>query len=59
MFLIIFFYRSPKRRLSDILSPSELLDSPLDFDELDEALHESSLYRDIENDLNNHFENTF
>ncbi|CAG9830242.1 unnamed protein product [Diabrotica balteata] len=33
--------QSPKRRLSDILSPSELLDNPLDFDDVDEALNES------------------
>ncbi|XP_049823410.1 ATPase family AAA domain-containing protein 2 isoform X2 [Aethina tumida] len=33
--------QSPKRRLSDILSPSELLDSPLDFDDIDQVLNES------------------
>ncbi|KAG5890643.1 hypothetical protein JTB14_034932 [Gonioctena quinquepunctata] len=32
---------SPKRRLSDLLSPSELLDNPLDFDDVDDALNES------------------
>lgn len=34
--------QSPRRRLSDILSPSELLDNPLDFDDVDEALYESA-----------------
>ncbi|CAH0551689.1 unnamed protein product [Brassicogethes aeneus] len=33
--------QSPKRRLSLLLSPSELLDSPLDFDDVDQALNES------------------
>lgn len=28
--------------MSDILSPSELLDSPLDFDDIDQVLNESS-----------------
>lgn len=37
--------QSPKRRLSDILSPSELLDNPLDFDDVDEALNESATER--------------
>ncbi|XP_057664166.1 ATPase family AAA domain-containing protein 2-like isoform X2 [Diorhabda carinulata] len=35
--------QSPRRRLSDILSPSELLDNPLDFDDVDEALNESAI----------------
>lgn len=35
------FLRSPKRRLSDLLSPSELLDNPLDFDDVDQALNET------------------
>ncbi|XP_023313118.1 ATPase family AAA domain-containing protein 2 isoform X1 [Anoplophora glabripennis] len=33
--------QSPKRRLSDLLSPSELLDNPLDFDDVDQALNET------------------
>ncbi|CAH1164178.1 unnamed protein product [Phaedon cochleariae] len=33
--------QSPKRRLSDLLSPSELLDNPLDFDDVEEALNEN------------------
>ncbi|KAJ8925460.1 hypothetical protein NQ315_009294 [Exocentrus adspersus] len=32
--------QSPRRRLSDLLSPSELLDNPLDFDDIDQALNE-------------------
>lgn len=32
--------QSPKRKLSDLLSPSDLLDDPLDFDEIDQALEE-------------------
>nr|XP_023012859.1 ATPase family AAA domain-containing protein 2-like [Leptinotarsa decemlineata] len=35
------FLQSPRRRLSDLLSPSELLDNPLDFDDVDEALNEA------------------
>ncbi|KAJ8947871.1 hypothetical protein NQ318_010017 [Aromia moschata] len=31
---------SPRRRLNDLLSPSELLDNPLDFDDVDQALNE-------------------
>lgn len=42
-----FFNRSPKRKLSDMLSPSELLDNPLDFDEVDEALQETGKYTNI------------
>ncbi|CAG9853574.1 unnamed protein product [Phyllotreta striolata] len=34
--------QSPKRRLSDIFSPSDLLDNPLDFDDVDEALNETA-----------------
>nr|CAH7737226.1 unnamed protein product [Callosobruchus chinensis] len=33
---------SPKRALSNLLSPSELLDNPLDFDDVEEALNESA-----------------
>lgn len=29
------------RKLSDLLSPSELLDDPLEFDEIDKALTEN------------------
>lgn len=32
---------SPKRRLSELLSPSELLDDPLEFDDIDQALNEA------------------
>lgn len=31
----------PKRRLSDLLSPSELLDDPLEFDDVDQAINET------------------
>lgn len=34
--------RSPTRRLSDLMSPSELLDSPLYFDDVDQALNENA-----------------
>ncbi|XP_060536537.1 ATPase family AAA domain-containing protein 2-like isoform X2 [Cylas formicarius] len=34
---------SPKRRLADLMSPSELLDSPLYFDDVEQALNESVL----------------
>lgn len=39
-------HRSPngKRRLSDLLSPSELLENTLDFDDVDQALKETSNY---------------
>ncbi|CAH1993589.1 unnamed protein product [Acanthoscelides obtectus] len=33
---------SPKRSLNDLLSPSELLDNPLDFDDVEEALNETA-----------------
>ncbi|RZB40407.1 Bromodomain and/or AAA domain containing protein, partial [Asbolus verrucosus] len=32
--------QSPRRRLSDLMSPSELLENPLDFDDIDQALNE-------------------
>jgi hypothetical protein len=33
-------FRSPRRRLSDLMSPSELLENPLEFDDIDQALNE-------------------
>ncbi|XP_063905378.1 ATPase family AAA domain-containing protein 2-like [Zophobas morio] len=33
--------QSPRRRLSDLMSPSELLENPLEFDDIDEALNEN------------------
>jgi hypothetical protein len=32
--------QSPRRRLSDLMSPSELLENPLEFDDIDQALNE-------------------
>lgn len=34
--------------MDDLLSPSELLDSPLYFDDIDQALHECGKLRDIQ-----------
>ncbi|KAL3287427.1 hypothetical protein HHI36_001898 [Cryptolaemus montrouzieri] len=34
-------WQSPKRRLSDMMSPSELLEDPLYFDDVDQAMNES------------------
>ncbi|XP_064211854.1 ATPase family AAA domain-containing protein 2 isoform X3 [Tribolium castaneum] len=33
--------QSPRRRLSDLMSPSELLENPLEFDDIDQALNEN------------------
>lgn len=38
--MFVFF---SKRRLSDLLSPSELLDDPLEFDDIDQAINETGL----------------
>lgn len=35
------YFRSPKMKVSELLSPSELLEDQLDLDDIDKALSES------------------
>lgn len=43
--------QSPKMKVSELLSPSELLEDQLDLDDIDKALSESLIRNDIENKL--------
>jgi hypothetical protein len=41
-------FRSPRRRLSDLMSPSELLENPLEFDDIDQALNEDGKLSNVD-----------